>query len=108
MQINEKEVDCSNMHLDQSDVKTKKAFYILAGINLLVILFGFYSFYIKYHICEKMRFRTVMFYVLALSCLVVLEFYFFSQFFYGSDCGEDFLKTYPAFSYLLTGLVYTQ
>ena len=53
--------------------------YVLAGINALVIAQGIYTFVLRLRNDNKRtRNKTVAFYVMALSCLIVAEVYFLS------------------------------
>ena len=64
---------------DPSDHKTVVTMYILAAINVLVIVQGCYTFNLRLkNDTKRMRNKTITFYFMALSCLVVAEFYFLS------------------------------
>lgn len=54
----------------------------------------------------SMHYTIYTFFFFALSCLIVAEVYFLTGAVDISECGENILQTYPAFSYLCAGLTY--
>lgn len=87
--------NCSDPMLawkDPSDYKTVDSMYVLAGINALVILQGFYTFNLRLrNDTVRTRNKTIIFYLTALSCLIVAEIYFLSYNINTNLCSQSFL-----------------
>lgn len=107
---NQEQFNCSNPTLawkDPSDHKTVTTMYVLAGINALVIAQGIYTFILRLRNDNRItRNKTIAFYVMALSCLIVAEVYFLSYKIDTTMCSQSFLQSYPAFAYLVVGYTY--
>ena len=73
---------------DPDDPSTKQALYVLAGINILVIAQGIYTFtaHLKMADTRGINNRVIAFYAMALSCLLVAEIYFVSGAFATRKC----------------------
>jgi hypothetical protein len=86
---------CNNATLawkDPSDHKTVVTMYVLAGINAFVIIQGFYTFNLRLtNDHPRMRNKTIAFYFMALTCLIVAELYFLSYKIHTTACSQGFL-----------------
>ena len=92
---------------DPSDKDTIITMYVLAVINIFVIIQGFYTFRLRLlNDSPLMRTKIISFYFAALSCLMIAEIYFLSYKLNTKYCDQAFLQTYPAFAYLLAGYTY--
>ena len=84
--------NCENLYSDISDKPTRNAFYVLAGLNILVIIQGFYTFRLRLkNDSQTYKYKTCMFFFAALSCLIVAEFYFVTGTFKFGKCGQNFI-----------------
>lgn len=83
---------CDNLWKDQSDTPTKRALYVLAGLNIFVIIQGLYTFRLRLkNDSYQMRLAILTQYSAALSCLIVAEVYFVSGAFSFPECTQNFL-----------------
>ena len=75
---------------------------VLAVINLFVIIQGVFSFFARVKNYPVRYITIILFYSMALSCLIVAEVYLISGYIHLSNCAQAFIQTYPGMSYLLT------
>ena len=84
--------NCENLYSDISDKPTRNAFYVLAGLNILVIIQGFYTFRLRLkNDSQTYKYKTCMFFFAALSCLIVAEIYFVTGTVKFGKCGQNFI-----------------
>lgn len=92
---NQQQINCTDPILtwkDPSDHKTVTTMYVLAGINAFVIAQGIYTFNLRLrNDTRRTRNKTIVFYVMALSCLIVAEVYFLSYRIDTTMCSQSFL-----------------
>ena len=71
-------MNCTQTFNDVIDTSSANAIYVLAGINPIVLILGFYALSLEVNL-GKIMFRQTVFYIFALSCLMVDEVYFLSS-----------------------------
>ena len=99
------EVNCTEVWKDISDVKTARALFVLAFLNVFVIALGCYSFFLRLR-AKDADTVVVIFYSFALTCLTVAEVYFLSSLWMRNICATQFIQNYPAYAYLITGFTF--